>query len=549
MDYRNVQEEPHLKDYADIVLRRRNIVIAFFSATVIAVTVGCLLMDHVYRATATLLIDVESPDVLTASGIVELESQQYFTYKEYYNSQKEIIKSRSIAKKVFNEFDLGELKEYKKAKDPLRAFMKKIIVEPIPDTRLIMLHVENEDPALAADLANSIAKLYVRRNLYYITQDELMNLLKNEYLKLENRLSEYSKIYKEKHPKMIRLKEEMAETAKKIEKTKNLAIDRDIDVDDFGNDYRYTLESVKANNISILDPAVTPKIPIKPKKRLSVLMAMIVGLFGGVGLAFFCEYLDDTIKGTADLKKATQWPFLGSVPDINNEAKLTEFEKDLFVHKRPKDPVSEAYRAIRTSIIFSATEEHPLRSVIVTSPGPVEGKTTTVCNIGITIAQSRKKVLIVDADMRKPRLHDVFNKANDKGLSSYLCDQAGFDEIIQNTGIDNLYLVNGGPHPPDPSELLASHKMEDFINTAKKKFDFILFDTPPIAVVTDSVVFSKKVDGIIMVIESGKTSKKVVKRVYNILDDAKSRVIGAIINKIRLTSGMDYYYHSHYYGR
>ncbi|GAF90672.1 unnamed protein product, partial [marine sediment metagenome] len=284
--------------------------------------------------TTTLLIDVESPDVLTTSGMVALESQNYYSYKEYYQSQKEIIASRSIARRVFNEFNLADTEEYTGKRNPIKGFLKTIGLnftgtwragkrdlikeflktvkaEPVRDTRLLKLHVDNKDPELAAKIANRIAEVYVRRNLYYISRDELMNLLKNEYLKLETRISEYSKVYKHKHPNMIRLKKEIDELVKKIEDVKKSAFEFDISEEDFEEEARYTLEGLKANNVSIEDFAEVPILPIKPKKRLNIALAIIVGLFGGLGLAFFVEYLDDTVKTLEDTEKLAKWPFLG----------------------------------------------------------------------------------------------------------------------------------------------------------------------------------------------------------------------------------------------
>lgn len=546
-----MEQELQISDYINVLQRRKSVIIIFFITTVLVVTIGSLIMKPVYRATATLLIDVESPNVLTTSGMVAIEAQNYYTYKEYYQSQKEIITSRVIAREVFNEFNLADTKNYKKAKDPVGEFLKTIKVEPVRDTRLLKLHVNSKDPVLAANIANRIAEMYVRRNLYYISRDEMMNLLKNEYLKLETKLSEYNKTFLAKHPQMIRLKKELRETVKKIEDVKKASFGYDIITKDFQGEGGYTLEGLKANNVSIEDPAEVPIIPIKPKKRLNVLLAVIVGLFGGVGLAFFFEYLDDTVKSVEDTGKLVAWPFLGGVPQIDSGAgKMREFEKDLLTHTKPKDPTSEAYRAIRTSILFSSTEEHPLKAVLITSPGPQEGKTTTLCNLGVVMAQSGKRVLMVDADMRRPRLHGIFKKKNEKGLSDFLCSQAELKDIIQKTDIDNIAIVSGGQHPPNPSELLSGHKVEDFIRVAKEKFDFILFDTPPVAVVTDAIVLSKATDGTIMVIESEKTSKRVLPRIYQILKDSKAKIIGTVLNKISLKSrSHHYYYYSRYYGK
>ncbi len=386
------------------------------------------------------------------------------------------------------------------------------------------------------------------RNLYYISKGEISNLLKNEYLKLEAKLSEYSNVYKDGHPEMIRLKDEMAEMAKRIDEERRSACNYDKIEEYLKEGSRSALAGFKANNVSIQDPAEKPVVPIKPKKLLNIILAMVVGTFGGVGLAFFFEYLDDSAKTIEDIERITKWPFLGNIPDINEHDDLQELEKDLFVQVRPKDPIAEIYRIIRTRVIFSSSEERPLKAILITSPGPKEGKTTTLCNLGLALAQNQKKVLIVDADMRKPRLHSVFNRSNEEGLSNYLAGQIDFRKVVQKTDIDNLSLVTGGIIMPNPSELLAGHRLMEFIHKAKEDFDYILFDSPPISMLTDSIILARVVDGTIIVIESGKTSKRMLLRIYQLLTETKTKVVGMLLNRISVLTG-SYYYYSSYYGK
>lgn len=548
MEISSFQDELHIKDFIDVLRRRRDIAVIFFAATVLIVAIGSFIMRPVYRATVTLLIDPESPNVLTTTGMVELQTQNYLSYKEYYQSQVEILSSYSLAKKVFDELKLGETRKYAKAKEPVKLFLKTISVDPVRDTRLLTLSADNKDAELAVKIANRLAESYVMRNLYYISKGEISNLLKNEYLKLETKLSEYSKVYKDGHPEMIRLKEEMTEMAKRIDEERRSACNYDKIEEYLKEGSRSALAGFKANNISIQDPAELPRIPIRPKKLLNIVLAMVVGAFGGIGLAFFFEYLDDSAKTIEDIERITKWPFLGSIPDINGHDDLQEMEKDLFVQVRPKDPIAEVYRIIRTRVMFSSSEEHPLKTILVTSPGPKEGKTTTLCNLALALAQNQKKVLIVDADMRKPRLHNVFNKSNDAGFSNYLAGQADLRKVIQKTDIDNVSLVTGGIIMPNPSELLAGHRTMEFINKTKTEFDYVLFDSPPVSMLTDSLILGRITDGIIIVIESGKTSKKMLLRIYQLLSETKTKVAGMILNRVSVLTG-SYYYYSSYYGR
>jgi capsular exopolysaccharide synthesis family protein len=547
------EQEIHLSDYLAILRRRFWSAFLFFVIVVATVTAGSFYMTPIYKATTTLLIDLESPNVLTSTGSVALQSQNYYSYKDYFQSQKEILTSRGLIERVFDEFGLADTEDYLEAKDPLEKFTKTIKAEPIRDTRLLNLSVENKDPVLASKIANRVSELYVLRNLYYISRDEIMNLLKNEYLKLEARLTEYSKIYKDKHPKMIRLKEEMQELVNRIEGVKLLDFTYEIDKASTPEQKQaHALQGLKANNVSIQDYAKPPIKPDKPKKLLNILLALAIGAFGGIGMAFFFEYLDDVVRDYNDLERIVQWPLLGGIPRMKvSGLRLTEFKKDKFTHLKPKEPVSEAYRCIRTSVFFASTQENPLRAMLVTSPGPQEGKTTTLCNLGIVMAQAGKKVLLVDADMRKPRIHGIFKHKNLKGISDFLSMQSGIDSIINPTDIENLSFVSAGTAPPNPSELLSSHKVKEFIDTAKKKFDIILFDTPPCAIVTDAIILSRAVDGAIMVIESGRTSKRALPRIFKLFKDANAKVIGAILNRISpATSNYYHYYHyKSYYGK
>ena len=450
-----------------------------------------------------------------------------------------------MAKKVFDDLGLGSTRKYARAKEPIKIFLKTISIEPIRDTRLLKLSVDNRDPELAAKIANHIADLYVMRNLYYISKSEILNLLKNEYLKLDSRAAEYAKVYKGGHPEMIKLKDEMDDILDRIEREKKSIYNYN-DIEEYlKRGSQHELSGFKANNISIQDPAEKPVVPIRPKKRLNILMSIILGFFGGIGLAFLLEYLDDNAKTIEDVEKVMKWPLLVKVPDIINEGALQEVEKDLLVNLKPNDPISETYRALRTRISFSSTDEHPVKSVMVTSPGPQEGKTITLCNLGIAVAQSQKRVLLIDADMRKPRLHDVFKRKNEVGLSSYLTGQHSFDDVVQKTDIENLHLVSGGILPPNPSELLSTHKMAEFMEKAKKGFDIVLLDTPPIGILTDAAIISKNVDGAIMIVQSAKTSKKILSHIYQLLTHARARVIGIVFNRVSVTDRDPYY--SYYY--
>jgi capsular exopolysaccharide synthesis family protein len=534
------QEIWNLTDYRDVLHRHRKMITQFFLTVVLVVTAGSFLMTPIYRSTVIILIDEASPNVLTTTGNVALQSQDYLSFKEYYQSQIEIFTSMSLARKVFNDFELGAMPEYANAKEPVKAFLKSVKVEPVRDSRLIKLNVENKDPVLATKMANRWADLFVKRNLYYISRSELMNLFKNEYLKLESKQAEFSKIYKDKHPAMIELKDQLAELVQKIERVKKSSFDYSSLEQDMQAQGRYAIEGLKPNNISIQDPADLPTVPVKPKKRVNILLSMIVGLFGGVAMAFFIENQNKTIKDVEDIEALTGWPFLGKVPTVEG------FLKEFTVKNKAVDMVTEAFRTIRTRLFFADTKEHPLRSIVISSLGAQEGKSLISCNLAIAIAQTNKRVLLVDADMRRPRLHEVFKKRDAKGLSNYLSGHAHYDELIQPTDIENFSIVVDKHSITNSTELLNSERMREFIALTKKNFDFVLFDSPPVGILMDAVILASQLDGVALVVESAKTPVRAVLRNDKLLKNANVKVIGVIINRV-LTTGSEGYYYSHHY--
>jgi succinoglycan biosynthesis transport protein ExoP len=366
------------------------------------------------------------------------------------------------------------------------------------------------------------------------------------------------------------------------------------------------LKGLRTSNIWIVDRAKPPLYPSSPKKKLNIALAMIVGLFGGLGLAFLFERLDDSVKSFQDVEKYAGLPSLGVVPAFSPNGigkdrakgakaggitiKLKEPHKkkkkvkngqwlldggreekndgdikepprraektdvlgtpepesiELIAHFAPKSSISENYRSIRTTLLLSAADAK-LRYLVVTSPLPQEGKTVTISNLAVTFAQAGKRVLIVDSDLRKPRQHKIFGIKNLDGLTNYLSAQVDFKGLIKSTHIPDLYLINAGPVPPNPVELLSSEKMGATIDSLKEYFDYILFDSPPLLPVSDAVVLGPKIDGVILVAWGGKTNRDALKRAKEKLDLHQIKCAGVIINNISLDEH-DYFYMKHYY--
>ena len=207
-----------------------------------------------------------------------------------------------------------------------------------------------------------------------------------------------------------------------------------------------------------------------------------------------------------------------------------------------KSPISEQYRTIRTNIQYSTVDKN-VRTLMVTSSGPGEGKSTTVANLAVTFAQQGKKVLLVDADMRKPTVHYTFNQTNTFGLTSVLTKQIPLEEAISETSVENLFVLTSGPIPPNPSELLSSKSMEQIFQTSEKLFDIILFDTPPLLAVTDAQILSNRCEGTVLVVYSGKTEKEQMIKAKELLDTAQSKLLGVVVNHKKIQDTNYYYYY------
>lgn len=316
-------------------------------------------------------------------------------------------------------------------------------------------------------------------------------------------------------------------------------------------------EAGQIGSVRIVDRAKPPKYPIKPKKKLNLLLGIMVGLGLGVGLTFIKEYLDTSLKSIEEVERLG-FPVLGSIPFISAQrtdhsenyqnGEIKRIESRLITHFAPKSPISEAYRTLRTNIQYAKVDQ-PIKTVLVTSSGPGEGKSTSVANLAITFAQMGTKTLLVDTDLRRPVLHGIFGVSREEGLTHVLIGKASLKDVIQPTRIENLDILTSGTLPPNPSELLASKAMEKCLKDLSSQFGIVLFDSPPVIAVTDAAVLSTKLDGVVLVIKSGETGKDALLRSQILLDNVHAKIFGVMVNGVNITNmyGSYYYYYQYYY--
>ncbi len=494
-----------------------------------------------------------------------------------------------------------EAKKLKKAKKALNEYMKANDIVTIEDRVTII-------PQKLAGLSSELAQVETRQKEFetiykqikkslnnfeelatipVIADDPALKLIRNQILKVEQNIMEQSKKYGPKHPVMFRVKSELAilqtkrnqeirhiiKTVKNryelansntrdlrglLEKTKKEAValnekfvqyeilKREIEnhqklFDALTSRVGEQSITEKAQNINvwIVEKAKVPEFPSKPNRKRNILLGIIMGLFGGVGLALFLEYLDNTIKTPDDIEERFNIPVLATISKLKNKSKTLY----TLVLDKPSSALAESFKSLRASIMLSSSDSPP-KTILVTSMAPEDGKTTIASNLAMAIAGSGNKVLLIDCDLRRPMLHKIFGLDNTKGMSTFITGTSDI-KIIQDVPVKHLNVITSGPVPPNPSELLISKRLKDLIPVLKDKFDFIIFDTPPIISVSDTLIMSKIVDASLIVTRFGKTTYDMMNHGLKQMAGIESKVIGTVINAVDEKKSGYYYYH-HY---
>jgi len=335
-------------------------------------------------------------------------------------------------------------------------------------------------------------------------------------------------------------------------------------------------EEGKLSNIRIISLASIPKSPVSPKVKMNILIGLLLGLGLGVGAAFLLESLNTKINNLSDVERYVKLSILGTIPDIPlDEKELAEIEERiqkegdkaklkelttvqrqmiarLVPHYSPKSPIAEAYRTFRTNVVSLPSKvSGSSRVFLVTSSGPKEGKSTSSGNLAITLAQMNSKTLLVDCDMRRPMIHNLFMVSRDNGLSKFLTtDDTALSDIIKPSDVENLDIITSGHVPPNPSELLSSKKMDELIAKTRDEYDYVIIDSPPIIAVTDALILARKVDNLILVIRATVTEREIVEQAKILLKNIDVTPAGVVINGVEVKkyySGYKYYYYYYYY--
>lgn len=567
-----------------------------------------------------------SPDPELSARIVDAHAAVYLHYGVELRTRANVEAQQFLEEKLVEIKDRVEksevaLNEYRRNKGILSLDEKEnIVVDRLSDLNKRLTEAEAGRIELEAQVRLARKRDY--SSLPSVLENNLIDTLKGQLVPLEAEYAQLSTRFKSDYPKLVQLKAQIVETEQRINseivkvvsgvesaflaaegKEKSLrekmeeqkaailrlkdasvnyaVLDREVDTN--RQLYDSVLQRMKemgvaaesrTSNVSVVDKGEIPQVPSQPHKGLAIFLSAIVGLLGGVGVAFFLEYLDNTIKTPDDVQRHLGLPSLGVVPEfssiahgLNNAQKVISAPEsedadtgeskavipvqpassrtELVLSHHPLSLITEAYRTLRTALFLSRAGEAP-RSILFTSASEGEGKTITTINTAIIFAQMGLRVLVIDADLRRPRCHKVLGVRNWVGLTEVLTGHREAQEVIKSTATENLFLLSSGAIPPNPAELVGSRKMQELMIALLQQFDCVIVDTPPILPVSDALLITRLVDGVVLVVNGQKTPRHLVKEARSRLVYAKAKILGVVLNRVDMVKGDYAYYYGHY---
>ncbi len=396
----------------------------------------------------------------------------------------------------------------------------KLTVELIPGTELMTISAEATDPDIAQAIASTAAELLVTqsREVYGGGGQTTAQILAAQVAQAEEELvtarAEYDQMLRNSPDETVRL-DAMSQSIGLKERTFSTLLEQ--------YEEARIQETLLANSVSVIEPAYLPIDPSKPRVALNLVLGMVVGLISGLALALLVENLDTRLYTSEEIEKFTQMPTIGKIPSAKDELHIARLNNGHY-------PQLEAFRRLRTNIL-TATKQEASQVVLLTSAQRGEGKSTVSANLAVTIAQSGRKVILVDCDMRLPTVHKVFDLPNKRGLTSVLTEEVELDEAILYSTFPRLHILTSGPLPPNPTELLGSPQMVALVERMTEEFDFVLLDTPALLSVADAAVLAPIADTIIWVISRAQTRRNDIETVRRQLSNVRAKSVEIVINR------------------
>jgi succinoglycan biosynthesis transport protein ExoP len=410
----------------------------------------------------------------------------------------------------------------------------------VPNTQLIEFAVVDTDPQRAQVVANELVNQLIRLSpTGSAQQDQARTTFVNEQLnQLEIKIRETQDQITQKQDDLANMF-----SARQIADTQNQIAALQNKLATLQANYAALLSNTPKgaiNAVNVVESATLPLKPIGPNKLATILLAIAIGFSLATAAAYLMDYLDDTLKNPDDVQRSLGLTTLGAVPRMEGPA------EELAMLASSQSAATEAYRVLRTNLQFAAVGR-PLRTLLVTSPAPSEGKSLTVANLAVALAQAGRRVIVVDTDLHRPRLHRLFGLRNNTGVTTALLqEQPSLDGLMQETAVSGLRVLTSGPLPPNPAELLGSSRMRDLVAELGEEADVLLFDSPPAVALSDAAILATQIDGVLLVLDASATRREVARRALEALQRVNAHIVGALLNRMP-THGAGYYYYYYYY--
>lgn len=425
-----------------------------------------------------------------------------------------------------------------------QALKGRVYAAPVPRTQLLAIAVQDTSPERAAAIADEIANQLILQSPTSPENQQRQtrgDFVQNQLDDLESRIDAAKSRIEELQGEL-----DSALSARKIQDLQSEISSLESLISNWQANYADLLTFLEGgdspNYLSVIEPAQVSYSPVSPDITMNVLLAAAVGFTLAFGAALLLEYFDDTVKTSDDLRQAFNLSVLGGVVRVKGK----DGRDKLVTTQGLFSSLAEAYRLVRTNIQFMAIDQS-IKTIMITSPNPGEGKSTTVANLAIIMAQADLKTIVVDSDLRKPMLHKLFRLSNSTGITDLLrSPELNIESYLKATEVDNLQAITSGPLPPNPTELLGSQRMAELLHRLQDMADVVIFDSPPVLAVTDATVLANRMDGTILVCKAKQTRRATVKEALNRLHKGDVNLLGAVMNQIPRSAA--YYYYSQTYG-
>jgi tyrosine-protein kinase len=513
------QHQPDLREYLT-VLRSRKLEVVLVTLVLVGVT---LLLSFrqtkVYEARAKVL--VRPLQTATTGSSVPQQPD--------LDTERELLVSQAVADEVRKDLRLSV---------SLKDLLEDLRVQVVTDTAVLQVAYDDPSPQEAARLANGFAHAYVSFRVHQAQSDfaAASEAVSTRIIDLQDQISKLTGQINATNDQVLR---------------DSYQTRRDTLIVQLGVLNQRLLDLQANSSVSesgaaqIIQTADVPGSPISPNPVRNGVLALMVGVALGVGFAFLRERLDDRLKTVHEAERRLGVPVLAAVPHVGKWRKLEETQ--LVMKEEPKSPVAESYRTLGTNIQYLGSQQ-PMNVIMVTSATGGDGKTTTAANLGMVLAHAGKRVILLSADLRRPRLHQFFGLTNGVGLSDALAGPTLLAGVVDDPGIDNLRVVNAGPMPNDPAALLGSSRMPEFLQVLREVADFVIVDTPPVLAVADASILAPLVDGTIFVLDATRSKRSVTSQAREQLEKAGAKLVGSVYNNFDPTTAGRYpYYYDYYY--